>query len=1036
MHSPSSLGSPLRVLVLCVGSVFGLATVGQAFTIIDFNLNSKVEKASPGAPSADGPSDTGDRRRYTVSDDGCRVVFTSSATNLTPASDGNGLTDVFLYDSCAGTIRLVSHAAGDPNKAAGGRSDQPVISPDGEFVAFRSTAADIVIGTGYVVGGTNVFVWERVPDSFSLVSHAAGGGTVAGNGDSQNGVLSRNPGRPLVAFESLANNLVSLDTNGASDVFRYNSTGGLVIRVSVPNVGLPATQADGGSFNPAISGPGACIVFESLATNLVSDDPTADDQNIARDVFRWTSAGNPATILLSHKAGTVNVGRGAKTGDRESNEPSIADNCERFAFKSFASDLGQIESNSGSDVFHAGNSGDAVLVSRRDGSVNVTGSNASDAPILSRDGNWVAYASLAIDLSPGQDDPGGPSSDVFVFDVAGAKNTLVSHTATDPRTPGSGQSFAPEISIAGLYVAYESDAKDLDPNQNDGNGVRDVFLYNRRWNNSIVASLRYASIAITGNAQSSRPGLSGDGYAVAFTGFSDDHIADDPDLSGFADVFLFQASPFLPFISARSTNDRNVLEWITPPVDYVSMRTFVSPGSCTGLTFPPAGGTEIFFVSPPANTSFQSPADGPYLPGTTLCYSIFVQRDGTLGISPGDSPARTVLARTLDDATGAVKWASNVAGVAALTQVGIGTQNLIAVGNEGGVYALTRGPAGGFWPSNFWPFRATLNPIQGRPPIVPISVLGSTRTTFVGSQNGRGYAYDADRGARAGGALWYTSPALGSVVQPGAAGMFTLFGGLGNHLVIGARTGAVGQFFALDPATGLPRPGSPFTGGGFSIGAVNTTAAVDYTLSRVYFASLEFTAGEPSLWCLELSATGIGPTCWPPQILPAGISGGPVQRNGRLYVGDDSGQVWAFEAANGALLWGPFASCGGGAGIKSFVLADRGGTAQDLYYATSSGLCAITDPGAAPAAKWAIGTGTIPGPSAPLLARIGGIAYIYVGSSDGSLYQIEADNPTAIKSVVLRAASTIGAPAFDVFDNMIYAGSEAGGIYAVQAPLP
>jgi len=1039
MLSPSSLGRPLRVLVLCLGSVSGLATVGQAFTLI--TLNSTVEKGSPGFPAADGPSDTGNGPRYTVSDDGCFVVFTSSARNLTPTQiDTNGETDVFLYQSCGvNTVTLVSHVGGatpDPDKAATGRSDQPVISPDGAFVVFRSTAADIVPGTGYGVQ-TNVFLWNRATDSFALVSHTFSAGNQAGDGDSQNGVISRDTGTRFVAFESVARNLVTGDSNAVSDVFRFNSATGQVVLVSIPNT---ASQADGGSFNPAISGPGLCIVYESEAANLVSDTVSDDVNGALRDVFRWQDP--RSTILLSHRAGAPSSGTGALTGDGESTEPSIDDVCERFAFKSAAKDLapGQIDGNGGTDVFHAGNGGDAVLVSHQDGAPSMAGSDPSVSPILSRNGGWVAYASRAKDLSPGQNDTGAPSSDVFVYDVLGDKNTLVSHTATDPRTPGSGQSFAPEISTAGLYVAYESDATDLDPNQNDGNGARDVFLYNTRWNNSIVASPRYASIAITGNAQSDRPALSGNGYAVAFTGLSDDHIADDPETSGFEDVFLFKASSFLPFISARSTGSQNVIEWIMPPVNYVSMQAFVHATSpCSSIPFSDAGWVPLGapFPGPPANTSALFTDPGVYFPGTTLCYAIFLERDGS-PIQPSDTPARAIIAHTLDDLSGTVKWANNLAGVSALAQVGIGTQNLIVVANEGGVYGLTRGLTGGFWPSNYWPFRTTLNPIQGRPPVLNLSVLGSSRTTFVGSQDGRAYAFDADRGGRAGGALWYTSPALGAVgagVQGGAAGVFTFFGGVGNHLLLGGRSGSVAQFFALDPATGSPRAGSPFTGGGFSIGAVNTSAAVDYTLSQVYFASLEFTAGQPSLWCLQLTATGFGASCWAPLTLPASISGGPVQRSGRIYVGDDNGQVWAFDGATGALQWGPFASCGGGAGIKSFVFADRQGTAQDLYYATSSGLCAITDPGPAPSSKWAIGTLTIPGPSAPLLARILGVAYIYVGSSDGNLYQIEADNPTAITSVLLRPGSTIGPPAFDVFDNMIYAGSDAGAIYAVQAPF-
>jgi outer membrane protein assembly factor BamB len=310
--------------------------------------------------------------------------------------------------------------------------------------------------------------------------------------------------------------------------------------------------------------------------------------------------------------------------------------------------------------------------------------------------------------------------------------------------------------------------------------------------------------------------------------------------------------------------------------------------------------------------------------------------------------------------------------------------------------------------------------------------MGSTHTVFVGSQDGRVYALDADLGARRGGTLWYTSPALGPAVQGGVAGMFTFFGGAGNHLLVGTRPSpGAAQFFALDPATGSPRPGSPFIG---SIGPINTTASVDYVRAQVYFASHEFSAVQPSLWCLKLTASGLGATCWTPQTLPLSISGGPVERNGTVYVGDDFGQVWAFSASAGTSNWAvPYIGCGGGAAVKSFVLADRLGTAQDLYYATNAQLCAVTDLGGTPSTKWSLSS--IPSPSAPVLVRIGGVAYLYVGSSDGRLYEIDPDT-AAIKSVVVRAGAAIGAPAFDVRDNMIYVGSTAGAIYAVQVPLP
>ena len=100
------------------------------------------------------------------------------------------------------------------------------------------------------------------------------------------------------------------------------------------------------------------------------------------------------------------------TGSDESTEPSISDDCTRFAFKSAAKDLtGSADGNGDNDVFHEGNTGDAVLVSHRAAShgEEAAGSGASDSPILSRDGNWLAYASLANDLrTAGQNDTTAP----------------------------------------------------------------------------------------------------------------------------------------------------------------------------------------------------------------------------------------------------------------------------------------------------------------------------------------------------------------------------------------------------------------------------------------------------------------------------------------------------------------------------------------------------------------------------------------------------------------------------------------------------
>ncbi|MEC8243866.1 MAG: hypothetical protein VX038_03390 [Verrucomicrobiota bacterium] len=83
-----------------------------------------------------------------ISDDGNRIVFVSEATNLVAGEpDSNGVSDIFLYEANTSMItRLNKNYLG--LEAAGGFSDQTVISGDGKTVAFRSLATNLVTGKG------------------------------------------------------------------------------------------------------------------------------------------------------------------------------------------------------------------------------------------------------------------------------------------------------------------------------------------------------------------------------------------------------------------------------------------------------------------------------------------------------------------------------------------------------------------------------------------------------------------------------------------------------------------------------------------------------------------------------------------------------------------------------------------------------------------------------------------------------------------------------------------------------------------------
>jgi outer membrane protein assembly factor BamB len=105
---------------------------------------------------------------------------------------------------------------------------------------------------------------------------------------------------------------------------------------------------------------------------------------------------------------------------------------------------------------------------------------------------------------------------------------------------------------------------------------------------------------------------------------------------------------------------------------------------------------------------------------------------------------------------------------------------------------------------------------------------------------------------------------------------------------------------------------------------------------------------------------------------------------------------------------------------------------RKIYFATTDRLWSATDNGGSVSPAW--NHTRVPGPSMPL-APIG-TDVLYVGSSNGRLYQLDAATGDIEGAVQLGdGTATIGCPALDVVNNMAYVGSESGAVYGVQLPL-
>src|SRR3954471_17653605 len=103
-------------------------------------------------------NDTSGAAASAISADGGAISFSSAASNLVPG-DTNHSRDVFVWTRAGGAIERVS-VAGDGSQAAAGASDASSISADGRYIAFASTAPNLVVGDTNLAA--DVFVHDRV----------------------------------------------------------------------------------------------------------------------------------------------------------------------------------------------------------------------------------------------------------------------------------------------------------------------------------------------------------------------------------------------------------------------------------------------------------------------------------------------------------------------------------------------------------------------------------------------------------------------------------------------------------------------------------------------------------------------------------------------------------------------------------------------------------------------------------------------------------------------------------------------------------
>ncbi|MFZ2405828.1 MAG: hypothetical protein WAW41_11870 [Methylobacter sp.] len=266
---------------------------------------------------------------FSISADGRYVAFNSIAANLVPG-DTNGLSDVFVRDRLTGaTTRVSVDSAGMEGNAGSERNKYPAISADGRYVAFTSLSDNLVPGD--TNEAQDVFVHDRTTGSTARVSVDSSG--LQATGHSQSPALSAS-GR-YVAFSSDADNLVPGDTNGHSDVFVRDRTGGTTRRVSVDWAGGQIAEQ---SYVGAISADGRYVAFYSMVSNLLPGDADLHYDTFVHDLTTG------ATSLVS-------LDSAGQRGNGSSTVSSISADGRHVAFASTADNLVPWDTNHYNDVF-------------------------------------------------------------------------------------------------------------------------------------------------------------------------------------------------------------------------------------------------------------------------------------------------------------------------------------------------------------------------------------------------------------------------------------------------------------------------------------------------------------------------------------------------------------------------------------------------------------------------------------------------------------------------------------------------------------
>ncbi len=294
------------------------------------------------------------------------------------------------------------------------------------------------------------------------------------------------------------------------------------------SVGTNGVEADESSFYGYLSNDGRYVTFESYATNW------SPDQNGNDDCF-----GNCVDIFVrdrvQDKTTRVTIGYNGEPTNEDSFHPIITADGRYIAYSSYASNLVPGDTNrdawsrNGLDVFLY----DRLTAQTQRVSLNWSGGQikGNSVGVISGDSHYIYFASNGDGIVQNESNS-QLTTNIYMRDWRAGTNKRITSDFISGGFPNDTVN-RPQTNYDGRYVVYESYATNLTPN--DNNGHKDIFLYDRNSDQTILISKPFNGGQSNGDSSSAE--ISSDGKFVIFLSEAANLVPGDT--NGFMDIFVY-----------------------------------------------------------------------------------------------------------------------------------------------------------------------------------------------------------------------------------------------------------------------------------------------------------------------------------------------------------------------------------------------------------------------------------------------------------------------------------------------------------------